>query len=408
MKLLIVHRYYWPDTPSYAQMLHIMAKRYVADGHDVSVFSSQPGYNDSDSQKVPAYEEVDGVKIYRSPLLPETKSATLRRALNVLIFCWCFCWHVVFRWNRYDLMTVATFPPTVMGFCARWLCWISRTRYLYHCQDLYPEVAEASRLLKRKWVGRLAQSIDRRNCRNAERVVVLSKDMKATLTARGLRTENVAIINNFIIDELDESVEVPTTLRKYPDKMRILFAGNLGRFQGLEKLLSSFLAIPDRAQVELVFVGGGAMTKRLKEQSGKELGSTVHFHGYQPMPTILKIIQESDLAITSLAEGVIHCAYPSKTMTYMEAGTRTLAILERESELAQMIESHQLGSVCAPEVETIQHALQREIEIITNMSPEEKKTERARIQALGRERFGQTEILEKWSALLKEIGNESS
>ena len=242
MKVLIVHRYYWPDTPSYAQMLHIMAQRYVADGHDVTVFSTQPGYNESDSGKAPAYEVVEGIKIYRTPLLPETKSATMRRALNVLIFCWSLCWHFIFRWNRYDLMTVATFPPTVMGCCARWLCWLSRTRYLYHCQDLYPEVAEASQLLKRKWMGDLARSIDRRNCRRAARVVVLSNDMKETLAGRGIPTDNVTMINNFIIDELNESAEIPRELEKDEGRIRILFAGNIGRFQGLDQLMEGFLS----------------------------------------------------------------------------------------------------------------------------------------------------------------------
>ena len=45
MKLLLIHRYIRPDTPGYAHMLYIMGQRFAKEGHDVTTFSCQPGYN---------------------------------------------------------------------------------------------------------------------------------------------------------------------------------------------------------------------------------------------------------------------------------------------------------------------------------------------------------------------------
>ena len=145
------------------------------------------------------------------------------------------------------------------------------------------------------------------------------------------------------------------------------------------------------------------MIQALKEQAGSELGRSVHFHSHQPMQTILRVIQESDLAITSLAKGVIQCAYPSKTMSYMEAGTRTLAILEQDSQLAQLIAEQDLGSVCASDSTEIRRSLQAEIGALSQMGEDEKRSEKARIRKLGRELFGQPVILDQWSGLLREI-----
>jgi hypothetical protein len=81
-------------------------------------------------------------------------------------------------------MTVTTFPPTVMGLTARVIGCFRKTRYLYHCMDLYPEVAGASGILKRQWLGKISAWIDKRNCSRAKAVVVLSQDMKQTTRSR--------------------------------------------------------------------------------------------------------------------------------------------------------------------------------------------------------------------------------
>ena len=86
MRILLVHRYYWPDTPAYAQMLHLMAKRFVEAGHEVTVFSTQPSYNDAVADKLPSKQVVDGVTIYRTPLMKEQKTKLLVRAINVVLF----------------------------------------------------------------------------------------------------------------------------------------------------------------------------------------------------------------------------------------------------------------------------------------------------------------------------------
>ena len=44
MRILAAHRYFWPDSPPYAVMLREIGRAWVADGHSVSVVSSQPSY----------------------------------------------------------------------------------------------------------------------------------------------------------------------------------------------------------------------------------------------------------------------------------------------------------------------------------------------------------------------------
>ena len=401
MRILIVHRYYWPDAGAYSAMLHIMAKRFVEEGHQVTVFSTQPGYNNVTDQRLPRRAVTDDIEIYRIGLFKEDKKKFLNRAINVGVFMIQLVWHFVTRFGKYDLVTVASFPPTVTAMVVRWMTWLTGGGYLYHCQDIYPEIAEASGLIKKKWLADLALNIDRRNCQRAAAIVSLSREMQKTLTSRGVSDENMHIINNFIIDKFDPSVTVDESLTKTEGKFRVLFAGNMGRFQNLDKLMLAANDLKQHEDIQFYFVGAGAMENELKEQATEleMMDKTVFFRPFQPLAKVMKVIHDADLAIISLSPGVIDCAYPSKTMSYVEAGCRALAILEPDSELAELIKERDLGAVCdTPTAEGISAAITREYE-----RWKESDYDREHIRKIGNEVFGQEAILNKWAELLKHM-----
>ncbi len=405
MKLLLVHRYLRPDTPGYAHMLYLMGKHFAAAGHEVTIFSAQPGYNDAYAgPKLPRKQFVDGMTVIRTPLLRENKRNAALRSLNFLLFSISLLWHAVFRWKPYEVMFVSTFPPMLMGSLARKIKFIRDTRYVYHCMDLYPEIALATGMAKNGWLKKLAAGIDRRNCQSADRVIVLSDDMADSVRDRGLIGENLVVLNNFIIDQVDPEFTLPSTLQTQPNRFRVLFAGNLGRFQSLDTVMEAAQQLSLNEEIEFLFVGSGVMADRLKQQAGSMLGTTVHFHPYMPINEVMSLIAESHLGIVSLAPGIIEAAYPSKTMSYLEAGCKILALVESESELAQLIEFEQLGVVCPNRTgEDLAAAIEEQFD-----AWKRGQYDRERIQAVGRKHFSQQVILARWIGLLEEIESEAA
>ena len=403
MKLLLVHRYIRPDSPGYAHILYIMGQRFAAAGHDVTIFSAQPSYNDSYSgEPLPRKQIVDGMTIIRTPLLKENKRNAILRSINMLIFGVSLFIHSVFRRNAYDLMTVTTFPPVIMAFVARMIGVFRKTRYVYHCMDLHPEVGLASGILKRKWLTKIAAYFDKRNCESAQAVVVLSEDMLDTVRKRGVSNQNIYVINNFIIDSVNEAIEVPEVLRNDEGKFRVLFAGNLGRFQNLDTVMAAAHLVsekPDSDQIEFWFVGAGLMVDALKQQAGDLLERSVFFHPYLPIPTVMSVIAQSHLGLVTLSPNVISCAYPSKTMSYLEAGCRLLVLVEPDSELAGFVENESLGVVCGqPSPDSVASAIESEFELWKS-----KQYDRNEVQEIGRRFFSQDVILNRWTELLNQL-----
>jgi hypothetical protein len=118
VKILSIYRYYWPDTAPYARILRLILEKWVKDGHEVTVYTGQLGYNDIRYKKQPWRKSHNGVKIIRVPLLPERKKIQVSRFINFLIFLARGVLHALFK-DKYDLLIINSFPPVLMGLTAR-------------------------------------------------------------------------------------------------------------------------------------------------------------------------------------------------------------------------------------------------------------------------------------------------
>lgn len=417
MRILLIHRYFWPDSPPYASMLRVIGRHLAAQGHEVTVLSTQPSYTEATKKlKQPAVEALDGMRVLRRPMLPESKRNMLARLLNVLLFQWHIFAHLLrHRRGHYDLVTATTMPPVVVAGTAAFSARLRGARFLYHCMDLYPEIAQLSGKfpLGRGPLPWLLGLWDRRTCRKAWRVVVLSEDMRRTLAARGLSTDNVRLLNNFALEDeggqdalaigAEESIAARVPRRE--GEVRVLFAGNIGRFQGLEAVIEAAGLLRDCPDVQFHFLGDGAARAALEQQAGDLLGETVHFHGFQPLGQALQFMETADLGIVSLQPGVIASAFPSKTMTYLASGLPLLTMVEEGSALESLVREEGVG-LSTPQGDAA--ALAEAIRADLARPEEERQARRTRALALAEREFSTQAAMQRWDQLLAELGGASS
>lgn len=406
MRVLLVHRYYWPDVPTYAQIIKFMGQQFAQSNHDVAVLCGPATYNNAyKGPPLPSATVVDGIQVRRVRLPPDDKTRPAIRVLSMLWFAARLVSHAARRPRRYDLITVTTIPPIMMGLAARLVKKLSGTPFVYHCMDLYPEVAQVAGFMR---VGRLfsvARWLDDGNCRNAAAVVVLSEDMRTTLAERGLDVSNVEVINNFEIEDDSPAVAgsvIDSPLPKPAGAYRVLFAGNMGYFQALDTLVDAVEVVAYRhSELEVVFMGSGARTQELKDRA-QNLRNTIKFLDHQPLSLALKVMQEADLAVVSLAPDVYRVAYPSKTVMYLKAGCRLLVIVDPESELAEFVQRERLGTTCAPgNLDDLVKALDSELAKGPG-SLEDREHAREVCERF----FGRQKILLRWEKLVAGVGKE--
>lgn len=401
-RILAIHRYFWPDSPPYAAMLRAITANWAADGHQVEVVSTQPSYKkNSLGQRVAAHEIVDGVQVTRVDL-PSEHGRPLVKLLNMVRFSWVVVGHVK-RSGPYDMIMVSTAPPVFLAWTVKRVAKKTGARLIYHCMDLHPEIGRISGEFRNPVLYGLLRRIDSATCRAADRVVVLSSDMERALLARPGCTGKIAVsvINNFNLptfapEETSTSDMFPLAMNKPSGKFRVLFAGNIGRFQGLDYVIDSMHELVGQPQIELVFLGEGRALAALKQRAGKLMGKSVHFFPHQPLQIARQVIATADIALVTLAKSIYRFAFPSKTMTYLAEGCPLLVSVEPESELAKFVSK--TGSGVAVEPGDIQGMARVIRELATDSAEITRLAQNARREGVAE--FSADTVLPRWSGLV--------
>lgn len=364
---------------------------------EVEVLTCQPSYNVNAVNTAPTREQIGShVTVTRWPILPD-RSSQVAKILNLIIFAARIVGRLATA-QRVDAVMAASTPPVLIALVASVMAKIRNAAFVYHNQDIYPEVAEPTSELPsfaRSALRRLDAGTDRR----ADRVVVLSEDMADTIMGRGVSRSSVSVINNFdpwaLPDETMVSEYSPTD-----GTIRFVYAGNLGRFQNLESLVGLISALDNDDRFAFDFVGEGPLRPWLERFVAKHQLRHVRIQGYLP-PEILaeRLRREYDIGIVSLHPGVIRCAYPSKVMSYIRNGLPVIALVERDTELVDVLTRYKAGWSVDP---ADPEAMKRTIECLWD-DRDRLVIMRDEARHMYHAEFGETRQLQRWVRLFEDL-----
>ncbi len=346
LRILLIHRYFWPDTPPYASLMREIGDYWSQQGHRVSVFSTQPSYKiEVENERRLTREPLGALEVVRCDLFRERSRSLFVRGVNSLLFGWKIFWYLLRHGGNYDLVMCSTVPPVITGWMTSLGCQLRGCRFVYHAMDIWPEVAAISGQIRRGLLYRLLRWMDTRNCLAASGIVCLSEDMRRTFLARSEKLDRTLhTINNFELPEYETTTPAQPDLAKPAGKFRVLFAGNLGRYQMLDTVVRAAGRIGG-GHIEFVFLGDGAAKQSLIALANRTgvLDRNVFFVSHQPAQVAKQMMRSADLCLVTLAPGVSSVAFPSKTLTLLAMGCPLAVMTELSSELANSVRDHNLG-----------------------------------------------------------------
>ena len=396
LKILAVHRYYWPDTPPYAAILHGIALRWVRDGHEVDILSGQPSYKTAlANAKRPKAEHVNGVNIRRVDL-PREAGRPAIRVLNAIRLGVALLRQSLK--TRPDIIMISTVPPVLGGFFAALAARLVGARFVYHCMDIHPEIGKISGEFRNPLLFRFLRAIDSQTCKSASRVIVLSSDMEAAIRRRaGLDHCPISIINNFALPGESEGRD-RAPFNADASLLTVLFAGNIGRFQSLGTVVRAMSRLQHRNDIRFILMGDGSEKQSL-ESLAEELGARLTFIGHQSSSAAKAAMAIADLGYISLEPDVYRYAYPSKAMTYLEQGCPLLVAMEPDSALAKLVINSRAGFTVEPEND------QELAKLLESLAEDKSWRTEQRLSAkrTSDECFAKSPTLDKWSALVREL-----
>lgn len=345
LKILITHRYYWPDKSSCSNIIHSIAK-HLSKKHKVDVVTSLPSHVFDKPykylEKTPRFEVVDNVNVKRLRLPIETYSIFNRIANALRLSLEIFTKSLV---KRYDIIIVTTTPMVLSAFFLTLACKITKSKLIYYCMDINPEIGiKISKDFKNKKLYKLLLKMDNWSCKKANLVLAHSQDMLNTLKQRYSGNKyNLGIMNNFSAQIVKNYKNKKINLSvKSKKKLKVIFTGNIGRFQGLETIIDAMSLIANRKDIELLIVGEGVEKKKLIEKT-KRKNLNIKFIDYQPLENVKHFIKNSDIGLVSIIPKTYKYAYPSKIATYLEQGKPIICIVEKKSEIVKRMNLYNYG-----------------------------------------------------------------
>ncbi|GIJ22540.1 glycosyltransferase family 4 protein [Micromonospora lutea] len=307
-------------------------------GFEVDVLTGVPNYptgivHAGYPHRRPVMDEVDGLRVLRTPLHPSHDRSAVGRAANYLTWAASSTLLGSSLLRTADVALVYSSPATAAAaaLTAR-LRW--GIPYVLMVMDLWPDSVFATGFLTRGPARRVAETTLSRftdlTYRWAEHVTVPSPGLRDTLAARGVPTEKVSVVYNWADEKLMQPTEpdphLRTRLGLSPDDFVVLYGGNHGPAQDLGVAVAAMGQLRDLTDVHLVLVGDGVSKPALRTAAG-ELGlRTIHFVDPVAPEHMAAVMAAADIQLVCLAdEPLFQITMPSKVQTILACGQPVLS-----------------------------------------------------------------------------------
>lgn len=204
--------------------------------------------------------------------------------------------------------------------------------------DVFPENTVAAGLLKESSLAyKLTKKLFDSSYRAVDRFIVCGNDMEEGVKKKLDGRENrIAVIQNW--GDADRIFPLETTI---DGKIVVQFAGNVGRVQGFEKILSIIKQVKNPF-VWFVIRGNGALINGLKERVADNYNNLTILGAYSRTEEN-SVLNDCDISLVSLAESMYGLGVPSKSYNSMAAGKPLLFIGPKESEVYKMVKENGIG-----------------------------------------------------------------
>lgn len=348
MRITILSQWCDPEPVPKGLVFALALKRL---GHDVEILTGFPNYPGGKlypgySLKLKQREIMEGVEVIRVPLFPSHDNSAFRRTLNYVSFMFSAIFIGSFLIRKPDVLYVYH-PPATVGVAGSIISFVRRVPFVYDIQDLWPDSLAATGMLRSKWLLGATARVCKWIYRRADHIVVLSRGFKTKLVGDGVSPEKVTVIRNWC-DESSISATDTGDGQKLPDGFNVVFAGNIGRAQGLDTVLEAAAILGDEQRgVNFVIVGDGIDVERLKAECQERQLQNVVFVPRVPMSEIGHILSAADVLLVHLRdEPLFRITIPSKTQAYLAIGRPILMAVNGCA--ADIIQEAKAGLVCHP------------------------------------------------------------
>lgn len=358
MKILVYGINYSPELTGIGKYTGEMVAWMAREGHEVRVITAPPYYPQwkvGERYSAWRYRREEGeATVWRCPLYVPKQPSTLKRLLHLGSFALSSFFPLMAqrRWKPDRIIGVV---PTL--FCTpgmRLLATLSGARTVLHIQDYEVDAMLGLGMAgkgKRGSVARLATAFERSALRNVDNVSTISRSMMNKAREKGVAAEKILFFPNWseVARFQDVNDADVTALRQQlglPEgKKIVLYSGNIGEKQGLEKVIDAAERLRDRPLI-FAIVGQGGGKARLENMARERGLPNIKFLPLQPYNALPALLKMGDCHLVVQKRGAADAVLPSKLTNILAVGGNAVTTAEPHTELGQLCARYPGIAVC--------------------------------------------------------------
>lgn len=317
MNILIFYQYFGTPKGKWSTRIYELTRRWVQDGHKVTVVTSPYEKSDIRATKFVERQEIDGINLIVINSADSNRDAALKRIYKAAVFSIISCY---FALSEKCTIVIASSGPITVGLPALLAKWFRKKPMVFEVRDLWPAGAIELGKLKNRFIKRIALWFEKICYKNSSLVVPCSKGMEEGVILKSPSTKTLVIPNASDVELFSKIESLPANFKEFEGKKLFMYAGSLGIMDEVEQVIHGMKLVTN-PDVLLLIIGDGAEKKHLQELVNKEQLNNVHFLGIMPKVEVIKwfsVVEATFVTFRDLA--VLHTSSPNKMFDSFAAG----------------------------------------------------------------------------------------
>tara|TARA_Y100001935_G_C17310122_1_gene515296 strand:+ start:4010 stop:5251 length:1242 start_codon:yes stop_codon:yes gene_type:complete len=408
LNILIVTPHFHPEN----FRINDLADEFKNRGHNITVLTAIPDYPigkfyDGYGLFKRNKENLNGLKIYRAPIIPRGSGSNTRLAINYISHVIGAIFTSFFILNKkFDIIFVFEPSPITIGLPAVFIKKIKKVPICFWVLDLWPESVVSAGNIKTNLIPKLLTPVVKFIYKNCDKILVSSNGFISSINDKGIALDKIEFFPQWA-EKLFRPVSQKKNLLKInmpKNKFIIMFAGNIGEAQDFPSILKAAKLLKNKKKIQWVIIGSGRRSKWVKNKIKEyDLDHCFHMIGRHPIDLMPDFYALSDAMLFSLKdEDIFSITIPAKLQSYLACGKPILGMINGEA--AKIINENSAGIACEA---GDYNSLANNIDNLSNL----KKTEISELSQNSlncyKEKFERTYLLNKLENIFKSMTKKS-
>ena len=305
MKIIYLHQYFATPDSNAGTRSYEMAKRLVANGHDVTFVTSSASFS-TEYKFTSGWNEIeiDRIKLHVLHLSYSNKDKFFKRIIKFVQFS--------MRATIKSLslkcdVVFATSTPLTIAIPGLIYSKLKKTPLVFEVRDLWPELPIVIGAIKNPIIIKLATWLEIYTYKNSKRIVGLSPGMCDGITRHGIAEDKVTLATNscdtelFAVDKSIGQIYKETNLDFLKGRKLVVYTGTFGLINNVG-FLATLAHRMEEIDSQICFVAiGDGMEKQSVIDKAVELNvlnKNLYILPAVPKTEIVKLLSAADMSIS--------------------------------------------------------------------------------------------------------------